>query len=94
MDELFMVEKYVGEVAGIVSLQYSPEREIIEENDVVWEEFPPEPVVEIKAKPEGEEGEEEEEAPPEEDEGEAKAPKFEPKDYSWTVTDRKPKNLP
>ena len=49
-----------------------------------------------KVKGEGEEGEEgEEEQPPaEEEEGEDKKPKFNVEDHQWTVTNRKPKNLP
>ena len=43
----------------------------------------------VKAKAE----DEEEEQPPAEEE-EQKKPAFKPEDYKWTVTDRKPKNLP
>ena len=91
MDELFLIEKVVGEVSGIVSLQYEPEKEYTEENEIEYEVFPEPEVVEVK-KVVGEDGEEipQEETPVEED----KKPKFKPEQYNWTVTDRKSKNLP
>lgn len=66
MDEFFHIEKHIGEVYAIVSLQFQYEKEILEEHEVVYEEFPPEPVEEPKPKAEGEEGEEE---PPAAEEG-------------------------
>lgn len=39
MDELFMIEKHIGEVQGIVGLQYEPEKEYIDENEVEYEVF-------------------------------------------------------
>jgi hypothetical protein len=39
MDELFMIEKHIGEVQGIVGLQYGAEKEYIDENEVDFEVF-------------------------------------------------------
>lgn len=59
MDELFMIEKHIGEVQAIIGLQFNSEKEYIEEYEVQYEEFPePEPLPE-KSKVEGEEDEEE-----------------------------------
>jgi len=92
MDELFMIEKFVGEVVGVVGLQFNYEKEHIEEADIVYEEFPEEPVPEKKEPAEGEE-EEEQQEPAAEDE-EEKKPEFRVRDYQWTVTDKQPRNLP
>jgi hypothetical protein len=43
---------------------------------------------------EGEEPEAAEEPPAEGDDGEKKKPAFKVEDWKWTVTDRRPKNLP
>uniref|UniRef100_A0A7S3CSN3 Uncharacterized protein n=1 Tax=Strombidium rassoulzadegani TaxID=1082188 RepID=A0A7S3CSN3_9SPIT len=93
MDELFKIEKIIGEVEAIISFQYQLEQYFTSEDKLVYEQFPDPPPVEEKPKPaEGEE--EEEQAPPEEDDGEKKAPAFKPEMYNWTVSDRNPKNLP
>ncbi len=68
MDELFMLEKHIGEVCAIIGLQFNYEKELIEEHEIQYEAFPEEPVVEEKPKVEGEEGEEAEEQPPAEEE--------------------------
>lgn len=91
MDELFQVERHIGEVQAVIGLQFNSEKEYIEEYEVQYEEFPEPEVVEVK-RPEGEEGEEAEQPPAEEEE--KKAPAFKVEDWKWTVTDRKPKNLP
>lgn len=82
MDEMFMIEKHIGEIQAVVSLQFNYEKEYTEEHEVQYEEFPePEPVP-VREKVEGEEDEQEQEpeAPAEDDE-ENKAPKFKPEDY-------------
>ena len=89
MDELFMIEKHIGEVQAIVGLQFNSEKEYIEDYEIQYEEFPEPEQVPVKVKAE----DEEEEQPPAEEE-EQKKPAFKPEDYKWTVTDRKPKNLP
>lgn len=100
MDELFMIEKHIGEVQGVVGLQFEAEKEYIDENEVEYEEFAqPEQPSQIIKKAAGEEGEGDEppaeEAPAEGgDEGEKKGPAFRVEDWKWTVTDRRPKNLP
>jgi len=67
MDELFRIEKKLGEVVGIVALQYHVESEFIREDDLVYEVFPEPEVVVVPVKKEGEEEEEEEPAEEEED---------------------------
>lgn len=93
MDEFFQIEKYLGEVTAVVSLTFNKE-EMPDESKIKLEEFPEEEVVVKEAKPAGEEGEEEEEQPPaaEEEEGE-KVEKFDPKKFTWTITNRESKNL-
>jgi hypothetical protein len=93
MDELFLIEKKIGEVTSIVSLQYSEEETNFKEEK--WEIFEPKVVVVKKVKVEGEDGEEEAEPEPVAEEEDAnKAPKFDPSEFKWTVTDRRTKNLP
>jgi len=95
MDEFFRIEKKLGTVYGVIGLQFESDKEFVDEHEIQWEEFaePEQPKVAPKAK--AGDGEEEEEAPPvEEEEGEKKAPGFKPEDYQWTVTDRRPSNLP
>ena len=100
MDELFMIEKHIGEVQGIVGLQYGAEKEYIDENEVDFEVFEKaEQPSFTQKKVAGEEGGEEEppaeEAPPEGGEdGEKKGPAFKVEDWKWTISDRRPKNLP
>jgi len=92
MDELFQIEKHIGEVSAVISLQDFEEADRF--TDDKWEEFP-EPVKEEKKEVKGEEEEGEEEQPPaEEEEEEKKKPKWNPAEYKWTVTDRRAKNLP
>jgi hypothetical protein len=64
MDELFGIEKHIGEVQAIISLQFNYEKEYTEEHEIEYEAFPePEPV---EIKPRGD-GEDEEEEPPAQD---------------------------
>ena len=37
MDELFNIEQIIGEVAGVLSLQFSVEKEFISEDQIVYE---------------------------------------------------------
>lgn len=90
MDELFLIEKGVGEVAAVIGLQY--QLEPTQFTDDKWEEFPPEPVPEVKQKVFDEDGNEVEDAPPEEEE--PPKPKWNPAEFKWTVTNRRAKNLP
>ena len=94
MDELFAIEKVIGKVAAVISLQFKQEETNFVEDK--FEEFEkPEPVAKPEKK-EGEEGEEEqpEEAPPAEEEGDAAKPKWDPSEFKWTITNRCAKNLP
>lgn len=98
MDEFFALEHFVGAVAGIISLQTEEDAVQVDPASIVYHEFPKaESVVEEKAKkPAGEDGEGEGEEPAAEEgaeEAEGK-PKWNPEDYTWTVTNRKSKNLP
>lgn len=98
MDELFRIEKKLGEVVGIIGLQYFVENEFIREDELVYEVFPEPEVVEVVKKPKGEDDEDEEEEEPEpdadDDDGEPKQPAFKVEDYKWTISDRNPKSLP
>lgn len=90
MDELFLIEKELGEVTAVVSLTFNKEENTHgEEKSTLYEEFPESAKAEVAAKVLGD-GEEEEEAEvvapeAEEEEAGAKA-KFNPKDFQWTVT--------
>jgi hypothetical protein len=98
MDELFMIEKLIGEVQAVAALQFITEKEYIDESEVVHEVFEKKEEVQVVKKQVGEDGEEieaEQEAPADGgEEGEKKAPAFNVEEYTWTVTDRRPKNLP
>jgi len=59
MDELFMIEKQIGEVQAIIGLQFNSEKEYIEEYEIQYEEFPEPEVATVKQKGDGEEEEEE-----------------------------------
>jgi hypothetical protein len=72
---------------------YNLEDADLEDKEIVWEQFPEKEEKVVVKKAEGDE-EEEAEQPPPEDEEENKKPKFNVEDHKWTVTDRKPKNLP
>ena len=93
MDELSLIEKMIGEVAGVISLQFKAEE--TQWKDEEWEEFPEPEVVE---KPEKKEGEDEEEEPPadnnEDEDGDAKKNAFNPAEFKWTISNGRPKNLP
>lgn len=94
MDELFRIEKEIGQISGVIGLQFHMEQTLF--NDEKWEEFE-EPVVE--AKPEkkfDEDGNEipEEPVPEAGDDGEVKAPKFNPAEFKWTCNNRRARNLP
>lgn len=93
MDELFCIEKDIGEIQAVIGLQFTEEEtQFIEDK---WEEFPEPEVPEEKPKVEGDEDEEEEEEPAqEEDEEENKKPAFKIEEHKWTITNGRPKNLP
>ena len=58
MDELFMIEKHIGEVTAIIGLQFNSEKEYIEEYEIEYEQFPEPEQPAAKVKVEGEEEEE------------------------------------
>jgi len=39
MDELFTVERNIGEVQAVIGLQFNSEKEYVDEEDVEWEQF-------------------------------------------------------
>lgn len=98
MDEFFALEHHVGPVSGIISLQTEEDVVQVDPAAIVYHEFPkPESVVEEKAKKPAdgdEEGEAEEPAAEEGAEEGDGQPKWNPEEYTWTVTNRKSKNLP
>ena len=60
MDELFSVEKHIGDVCAVIGLQFHYDKDKEDENEIEYEQFPePEPV-QVKPKVDGEDGEEEE----------------------------------
>lgn len=91
MDELFGIERHLGEVQAVIGLQFNSEKEYIDEDEVEYERFE---VAQVSArtdtKPEAAEGEAEQ--PPAEDASKKKAA-FRPEDWQWTSSDRKPRNL-
>lgn len=97
MDELFMIEKNIGEVSAIISLHNQMESTNFVES--TWEEFE-EPIVEVKkvAKVIDEDGNEVDapaaEAEPAADGDEPVKPKFNPADFKWTVTNKCARTLP
>lgn len=92
MDELFQIEKHIGDVSAVISLQAEEEADRF--TDDKWEEFPVIVVEEKKVKISGDDDEEAEAEPAADDDEEKKLPKWEPRDYKWTKTDRRAKNLP
>ena len=48
MDELFGIEKHIGEVQAIIGLQFNSEKEYVEEYEIEYEVFPEPEVVEVK----------------------------------------------
>jgi len=85
MDELLQIENNIGEIRGIIGLQYSVEPETIDEKDIVIQ--PAEVKQEeakVEAPGEGAEGAEPAEANPED--GEKKAVVFNPLEYNWTMS--------
>lgn len=95
MDELFMIEKNIGTIHSVINLAYKADS--TQFVDDKWEEFEEPKPEEPKPKQFDDEGNEIPEQPPAEaepEEGEKKAPAFNPAEYRWTVTDRRAKNLP
>lgn len=96
MDELFIIESIVGEVAAVISLQNQSEPEFMRDDQIEYEKFPDPPPVEEKKKPEDGDDDDPVDDPPveEEDPDKPKVPVFRKEDYKWTVSNRQPKNLP
>lgn len=93
MNELIEIEREIGEIVAISSLKFS--QDVVEDEEVEYEEFPePPPVEEKKKEGEGEGDEDQPEPEPEEEgEGDHKKEDFKVEDYQWTITNKKPKNL-
>jgi hypothetical protein len=91
MDELFQIERFIGEVSAVVSLQNEAQATHFTEEK--WEIFEPVPVVEKKKVQLDEDGNPIEEELAEETEEPAK-PKWNPAEFKWTVTNRRAKNMP
>ena len=89
MDEVFAIEKNIGEIQGVIGLQFNAEKEHPDQDDIEWEKFyePVQAKEEVKVVAEGEEGDQ---PPPEEPK---KKDWFRPEAWRWTATNRKPKNL-
>jgi len=97
MDEIFAIEKCLGEVDSCVSLTFCQENKP-DPAETKYEEYEEEVVVEKEVKLD-EEGNPIPEEVPEEDPEAPKKVKFNPKDFQgegkagWTITDKKSKNL-
>lgn len=94
MDELFMIERFIGDVQAVIGLQFNSEKEYVDEKEVEWVTFEvqePPKKEEPKQVADGEEQPPAEQPPAEE----AAKPKnaFKPEDFNWTATNRHPKNL-
>lgn len=86
MDELWQIEKHIGEIKAIIGLQFAREPDAIDPEDAEYEQF------EEAEQPDGEQQQEQpaDEPNPEE----PKERPFKPSDFTWTKTNRKPLNLP
>ena len=88
MDELWQIERHFGEIKAIIGLQFMYEPETIDPKEVDQLEFQEDPAAQEKPA----------DQPPADAEGAGeevpKAKSFNPKEFNWTKTDRKPKNLP
>ncbi len=92
MDEMFQIEKNIGEITAVIGLQYQAEPTTF--TDDQWEEFAEPEVVEKKARVVNEEGEEEVEVVPEPEGDQPKVPSWNPAEFKWTISNRRAKNLP
>ena len=93
MDEFFAIEKNIGEVNAVISMQFV--KEDTQFIDDKFEEFEKEEAKVEEEKKEGEDGQEED--PPaaqEEGEGEEKKEVFDPSKFKWSITNGRSKNLP
>lgn len=95
MDEFFAIEKGIGEVFAVVSLQFKSEpTQFIADRE---EEFPKDAEEAKDDKPAAGDGEEDgdgDNAAAEAEDGEPKKVAFDPSQYKWTITNGQPKNLP
>ena len=92
MDEAFQIEKNIGSINAVLSVEYLAEPVNYVEDQ--WEEFAQPVVEEKKAKVTNDEGEDEQ-PPAAEPEGEGeKKTAWNPADFKWTITDKRAKNLP
>lgn len=89
MDEFFAIEKAVGDVKAVFSLQNQEESTVIDSASFEKIQFTEEEkeAMKPKAPAEGDE-------PPAEDGGEPKPPAWCATDFEWTMTNNKPTNLP
>lgn len=92
MDELFAIERSLGDVQAVIGLQFNSEKEYIDEDEVEYEKFEATATPRKEEAKPAQEGEEGGEQPPAEG-GDKKKSAFKPEDYQWTATDRKPRNL-
>ena len=97
MDELFEIDKELGEIQAIIKLTHDDYEKVEDDRiavNLVVEE--PKEVKEEKKeeKKEGEgEGEEPPPPPPADEEDKQDKPKFKPEDFAWTNTEGKPRTI-
>ena len=91
MDEFFLIEKALGDIKAVLSLQYTEEPTTIDTATLPKLEFTEteKEAMKPKAPVEGD-GDE----PPAEDGGEPKQAAWCAADYEWTITNGQPRNLP
>lgn len=96
MDELFQIEKCLGEIAGCVSLQYKcdPVTFVAKDKEEKVKEVIEEKKVEKVFDESGNEIEPPQAEPAAEEAEENAKPKFNPKDHEWTITNKDSRNLP
>jgi len=89
MDELFTISTQIGKICGLCSLVFKEESNMPGEVELEKFEEPAEEEVKEAAQPVGDDDAEDApaDAPPVDD-AEDKKPKWNPKDYTWTISNR------
>ena len=92
MDQLLAVEKYIGEIAGVITLGKETKSAEYRQDDYEKEKFP-EPEI-VLVKPRVIEGDDEAPEEPPAEETTKKVNSFRPEMFEWTITNGIPKTLP
>ena len=92
MDQLFSIEKHIGEVVGVITLGKETSSVQYNKDDFEKEKFP-EPEI-VLVKPKVQEGDDEAAEEPPAEEATKKVNSFRPELFEWTITNGIPKTLP